>query len=96
MYSILRNANKGQCVPISPESGLCFLEGSGGGAGGGQCGAWVQHSAWMVGGPLGPGEQGEGAGGELAEAASWPECSTLLWDFAWLVLRQLTPLGLVG
>lgn len=43
---------------------------------------------WMVRGPLGPAEQGERAGGELAKAVSWPECSSLLWDFAWLVLRQ--------
>lgn len=51
----------------------------------------------MVGGLLGPAEQGEVAGGELAETASWPECSSPLWGLHLAGPQtELTPLGLVG
>lgn len=83
MYSILRNANKGQCVP---ESGLCFLEGPGGRGRG--MGATVGPSAWVVEGALGllltlqsvPSKARSCEGTKQPQA----ESRTLFSDFAWL------------
>lgn len=88
MYSILRNANKGPCVPISPESGLCFLEGPGGGGRGeGRAGASVDGGGYL--GLLPPAEQAGGAVGKLAEAASQPASEQRsAWGLAWLFPRQ--------